>query len=240
MPSGCLPLRPANSSRRMGTPVPSPLAYRIGASHGPGCASRSCQRLAPRPTRCTTRWICRAEPRCRRSAAKCRCAFQIGRLVGPFQTDQPGQGGRVAHFQAQRGIGRIVALFLAGMVDSNPELKGKLPNRPCDLEDYPALARFARLGLVGGIDALGGLLQKHAHQRVGGLEEGGAHQQFQFLHPLAAGCLSLEMGHQLLDFRVLGEEDFRPEVFFFAPASRSARVWAMTKAAYWPTKSWNR
>ncbi|MCW5556138.1 MAG: hypothetical protein KIS67_28785 [Verrucomicrobiae bacterium] len=39
-----------------------------------------------------------------------RSAFQVGRLVAAFQTDQFGQGGRIGHFQTQGGIGGMVAL----------------------------------------------------------------------------------------------------------------------------------
>jgi hypothetical protein len=88
----------------------------------------------------------------------------------------------------------------------------------------PAFSLFSRLGLVSGVDAVRCGLEEPPHQRVGGLEEGGAHQQFEFLHQLPVGSSLLKMSHQLLDFPVLGQEDFGRGDFFLAPAFRSARV----------------
>jgi len=63
--------------------------------------------------------------------------------------------------------------------------------------------------LIGGIHAIGGLLQEPAEQLVGGLEERGAQEDLQLLH------VRPELRHQLLDFGFLGEKDFRGGRFFF-------------------------
>lgn len=65
---------------------------------------------------------------------------------------------------------------------------------------------------------------KPSHQRVGRLEEGGAHQHFQLLDGFPVGLLPLKLHHQRVDFLLLGQEEVGGEVFFFEPACRSARV----------------
>src|SRR6266403_2120268 len=42
--------------------------------------------------------------------------LEIGWLIGPFQTNEPCQGWRVADFQSQRGIGRMMALVFARVI----------------------------------------------------------------------------------------------------------------------------
>ena len=83
-------------------------------------------------------------------------------------------------------------------------------------------------------------LQEEAHQRIGRFEEGGAHQHFQLLHGNPGRFPRLEAGHQLLDFLVLGQEEFWRRVFFFAPASLWARVFSTTSCAYCCASSWKR
>jgi hypothetical protein len=53
---------------------------------------------------------------------------------------------------------------------------------------------LARLGLVGSVDLIGGLLQQPAHQRIGRLEEDRAHQYFHLLDRQAVGLVGLEAG----------------------------------------------
>jgi len=71
---------------------------------------------------------------------------------------------------------------------------------------------------------------KQAYQHGGWLEDGAAHQDFQFLDGHPAGLASVKAGHQLLDFLVLGQEDFerRRYFFFFESVASSARVLSMT------------
>ena len=83
-------------------------------------------------------------------------------------------------------------------------------------------------------------LQQKSHQRVGRLENRRAHQHFQLLDRHPVGLLGLEAGHQLLDFLVLGQEEFGGGVFFLKPAVRSARVCSTMSWAYCSTKVWNR
>ena len=98
-----------------------------------------------------------------------------------------------------------------------------------DRDRLSALVWLAWFGLAGGVNLLGGLLQQTGHHLVGRLEDGCAHQLFQFQHRRAAGCLCGKPGHQLLDFGFLGQEDLgeglglRPG-FFFMPMTSSARV----------------
>jgi len=88
----------------------------------------------------------------------------------------------------------------------------------------PPLVVLARLGLVGSVDFVRGLLQQPAHQRIGRLEEDRAKQYLHLLDRQAVGLVGLEAGYQLLDFLVLGQEDLGGEVFFLKPVVRSARV----------------
>ena len=109
-----------------------------------------------------------------------------------------------------------------------------------DSEVGPPLVMLARLGLIGGVDALSSSLQQESHQCIGRLVNRRAHQHLHLLdrHPVRLG--RLEAGHQLLDFLILSQEEFGRGVFFFEPASRSARVCAATSATYCPTKVWKR
>ena len=103
----------------------------------------------------------------------------------------------------------------------------------------PPLVVLARLGLVGSVDFVRGLLQQPAHQRIGRLEEDRANQHFHLLDRQALGWVGLEADYQLLDFLVLGQEDLRREVFFLKSAVRSVRVCSTISWAYWPTRVWN-
>ncbi len=69
-------------------------------------------------------------------------------------------------FQPQRRIGGIMALVLALVVIIIPlQLKGA--KQAVNLEAGPSLGLLAGLGLIGRINAVGGLLQKESHQGVG-------------------------------------------------------------------------
>jgi hypothetical protein len=103
-----------------------------------------------------------------------------------------------------------VALFLAFVVVVIA-LQFKAAEETVNRDRLPGLALLARLGLIGGIDPVGGALHQMAHQGSGRLEDGGAHQTFQLLNGYPLGFLSLEAGDQLLDLLVLGQEDVRRE-----------------------------
>ena len=157
--------------------------------------------------------------------------FQVGRLGGPFQTDELGQGRRIAHLQTQRGGGRRVALILARVIVVIP-LQREAAKNPLHPNRFPALAHLSGLGLVADIGTVGGLLEQPADQRIGGFENRRAHQHFQLGDAVPVQLLGLEAGDQLLDFFFLREEDFgRDGFFFFAPAMFWRVSWT-THSAY--------
>jgi hypothetical protein len=142
--------------------------------------------------------------------------FLIAHLIGTFQTQQPRQSRRVGHFQTQRRIGRIVSPFLARMVVI-VTLQREGAKHALQLQRFPPFPMLSRLGLVGSIPALGGLLQEETHQRVGGLENSRAHQHFELLNRGPSRLLGGESGHQLRDFLFLREEEVGA-LFFCAVA----------------------
>jgi hypothetical protein len=139
--------------------------------------------------------------------------FLIAHFIGPLQTQQPRQSRRVGHFQTQRGIGWVVSLFLARMVVI-VALQFKGAKHALQLQRFPPFPLLSRLGLVGGVQAVGSLLQEESHQRVGGLENSSAHQHFQLLNCGPGRLLGGESGHQLRNFLFLCEEEVA--LFFFA------------------------
>src|SRR6266566_705961 len=141
-------------------------------------------------------------------------------------------------FQSQRGIGRIMALLFPFVVVV-VALQVERSKNTIDRDLLPPFALLTRLGLIAGIDALGSSLQQIAHQGVGRLEEGGAHQPFELLDGHAIGLAGLEAAHQLADFLLLGEEKLWSGVFFFEHAASCSRVSAMTNWAYCSVSSWN-
>ena len=131
--------------------------------------------------------------------------FQISRLIGPFQAKQLGQGGRVADFQSQRVIGWIMALFLAGVIVVIASER-KAAKNPLRLNGFPALAHFSGLGLIGGVNPVGRLLEKKRDDFIGRFENGGADQYLQLLRRRTIELLGRKAADQLLDFRVLGQD----------------------------------
>ena len=114
-----------------------------------------------------------------------------------------------------------------------------------DLQRHPPFVLLARLGLVGGVDLIGGPLQQQPHQYIGRLEESGAHQYLQVLNDQPVGLLGLKSGNQLLDLLALGLGDAGCDgftrlggLFLFMPMFNSARVWSMTAWAYWWVSFW--
>src|SRR6267142_2034668 len=97
-----------------------------------------------------------------------------------------------------------------------------------NLQARSPFALFAKPGLIASIGAVGRPLDQVTNQHIGGFEDGGAHQNFQFLHEGTSWILPLEARDQLLDFLILGQEDFRSKVFFFATEANCSRVSAIT------------
>ena len=110
-------------------------------------------------------------------------------------------------------------------------LQFEVAENPLHGDGLAALALLPGFCLVGGVDALDGLLEQPTDQGIGRFENGGAHQQLQLGHGGAVSCVNFVAGDQLLDFLFLGEEERRREWFFFASAS-CWRVSAMTRSAY--------
>ncbi len=78
-------------------------------------------------------------------------------------------------------------------------------------------------------------LQQISHYLVGRLEKGCAHQHLQLLDGHTVGFGSVETGHYVLDFLVLGEADLRRDLcgllewgFFFTSICNWARVCSTT------------
>ena len=134
--------------------------------------------------------------------------FEVGGLVGAFQAEQFGQRRRVAHFQSERSVGRIMALLFARMIVVIT-VQWEMPENPLGSNSVPALALFSGLRLVSGVDPVDGLLEHPAHQLIGALEYRSTYQNLQLGHRDPSGLGGLEAGHHLLDFLVLGQEDFR-------------------------------
>ena len=77
------------------------------------------------------------------------------------------------------------------------------------------LGLLARFGDIGSINTIGRLLQEHAHQIVGWLEDGCAHEDFQLGNITSLRRLVAEGGDQFLDFGFLGEADVWVGRFFY-------------------------
>ena len=96
-----------------------------------------------------------------------------------------------------------MALLFAGMVIVIA-LQREGTKEAANLQNLRAFAFFSWLGLVGLIDALGGLLQQEADDAGGRFENRRAHERLQLLHTGARWSLSQEAGHQGRDFLLLG------------------------------------
>jgi hypothetical protein len=155
----------------------------------------------------------------------------VAGFVGAFQTDEAGQRGCVASFQPEGGVGGMVPALFPGVVVVG-SIQDGVAEDALDLERVPALEDFPGLGLVSGIDPVGGFLDELADQCGDGLENGGAQQYFEIGDEGAAGLGGAEGGDQLLDFFVPGEvEGFGIRRFFLTAVLRSwrdvAETWAM-------------
>ena len=93
-------------------------------------------------------------------------------------------------------------LFALMIIIVPAQLKGA--EYPIDPDGFPALADLAGFGLVSGVNPIGRLLEKKAHQGVSRLEDRRAHQPLQFLNLKPIGLLGFKANHQLLNFLVLG------------------------------------
>jgi hypothetical protein len=92
--------------------------------------------------------------------------FKVGRLIGAFQTKEFGQGWGVADFQSERRVDWIMALLFARMIVV-VTLELEVPENALGVDPFSALALFSRLGLVGAVNPIDGLLEHPAHQIIG-------------------------------------------------------------------------
>ena len=129
----------------------------------------------------------------------------IGHLIRPFETDQAGQGGRVAAFQSQSRVGWIVARLPAGMVIVGAP-QAERAKEALDLKFLTPFTLLAGLGMVRRFDPIHRRLQEKGHQLGCRLENGGANQPLQFMNGLAGGRGCHEPIHQRLDLFVLRQE----------------------------------
>ncbi len=154
--------------------------------------------------------------------------FLIAGFVGTLQTDEAGKRGGVGDFEAEDGIGGMAPLVLAGMIVIVAP-QGEEAENPLDFQRVAPLADFPRLGLIDGIDPVGGLLKELADELGGGFENGGAQQFFQIGHDGAARLGGAEGGNQLLDFFFLSKGvALGVRRFFLTPALRSWREFSET------------
>jgi hypothetical protein len=134
--------------------------------------------------------------------------FEIGRLIGAFQAKEFGQRWGVADFQSQCSVGRIMTLPFARMiVVVTAQLE--VPENTLGVDGLSGLALFSRFGLVGGVNPIDGLLEHPAHQLIGRLEHGRAHEDLKLSHGHCVRATGLKAFHHLPDLLVLGQEDFR-------------------------------
>ena len=160
----------------------------------------------------------------------------VAGLIGPLQTDQARQRRGIGAFEPQSGVRRVMPLAFGGMIVVIAR-QLEVAKEALDLELLTSFADLAGPGLVGGVDSIGGLLQKPADQLVGRLENGRP-QHLQLLDAGALRQMRRELGHQGLDLGLLGEEDFGGGRFFLTPASRSSRLRSLTKRTYSSTRLW--
>jgi hypothetical protein len=78
----------------------------------------------------------------------------------------------VAAFDAEGLIGGVVALLFAGVVVVGA-VQGGVAEDALDLDGLTSFANFSGAGLVGGVDFVGGFLEKLADELGGGFEDGG-------------------------------------------------------------------
>ena len=147
-------------------------------------------------------------------------------FIRSLQADEPGESRGVGPFQTEGRIRREVAAFFPGMVVVLTHQR-EGAEHALDHENLAPLGLFARLGDVGVINALGSLLQEHAHQFVGRFEDGCAQKDFQLRNGGPGRLFAAEGGDQVLDFGFLGEADVWVGRFFLAPARRSSRERAL-------------
>ena len=91
--------------------------------------------------------------------------FEIGALIGPFQTKEFGQGWGIAHIQSQSSVGGKVTLFFSFVIIVVAANR-KGSENSLHLNGFPAFAQFSRFGLIDGVNSVGGLLQQPAHQLI--------------------------------------------------------------------------
>ena len=157
-------------------------------------------------------------------------------FINALQTHQACQSGGMAPFQAQSAIDRKMSLFFLRVIPIVPA-NHKAPKNRAHIQLVRTFVVLARLGLITGVDLFGCLFQQVLHESVAGFEEGGTQEHFQFLDRNTIGLLGRETGDYLLDFGVLGEENFGRGDFFLKPAM-SARVTPTISSTYCSMSWW--
>ena len=87
-----------------------------------------------------------------------------------------------------------MALLLAGVVVVGAPQVG-VAEDSLDLDGLAAFADFTGLGLVGGIDFVGGFLKKLADKIRSGFENGGAQQFFKIGDEVSTGLSGAKCGN---------------------------------------------
>ena len=152
---------------------------------------------------------------------KMKRGLLIAALVGTLQADEAGERGSVAAFEPEGFVGGMMAAFLARVVIVGAPQGGRTENT-LDMKCVAALADFPGLGLVGGVDLVGGFLEELADDLGSRCENGGAQQFLKVRDEGAAGPGGAKGGNQPLDFLLPGEaEGFVVWRFFLTPALRS-------------------
>jgi len=86
----------------------------------------------------------------------------VAGFIGSFQAHQPGQCRRLAGFQAQRRVGRVMPQELALMIVVIT-LQFERPEEALEGDLHAALALTTRFGLASGIAPIGQLLEQMPH-----------------------------------------------------------------------------
>ena len=199
----------------MGTPVPSALTYIIGRIAtarlgGPFLPSLGAAAHAlDHPLNLAGR---------HRDAAgllQMPLGFEVSRLVGPFQTNEFGQSRGVAHLQTQRGIGRIMALVLAGVIIVVPAQLEAAKN-PLHPDGFPALATLLQAWVGNAASMRSAACWSNQPTRsLADLKTAVRTKISNLSHSVALRVLGFKPGDELLDFLFLGQEDCWEGLAFF-------------------------
>ena len=128
----------------------------------------------------------------------------VAGFVRAFEANETGECWGVSAFDAEGLIGGAVSLLFARVVVVGA-LKGGVAEDALDLDGLASFADFSGAWLVGGVDFIGGFLEKLADELGCGFEDGGTKEFFEFVNEVAAGLGGAEGGNQFLDFFLAGD-----------------------------------